>query len=435
MMIKVLLISVITSVGFINSLMANEGADAPSVMVGTPPIRDSQATMKNYRDYPFSGWTFQNMGAPLNVVMVPRGGSINELNLPIKQELGKRIFKDKSGVEMTFEDLFRAHYARGVILIQGNNVLYEKYYDGFGPHKQHIWFSMSKSLASAALGILIDEGKLDINKSPASYIPELKGSGFERVTIQNLLDMASSIDFKETYTDMNSDFALKYAVAMNMGWLPGARDAQPENTEIYGVHDFLSKYIKPNKNLDPGADFDYNSTNADVIGWLIARISGQPYEQFISERIWSKLGMEHDAYFTVDRAFMPVVTGGMNSTLRDAARFALMIRDEGEVKNSKIIPSGWIKSAFDVSEKLKLNMNSNSNYGDESWEAYHNMWWILDSAKGEFCATGIHGQVIYINKMKNTVMVWFSNQPGAAAPRNINYQSKLMAARALVESL
>ena len=160
-----------------------------------------------------------------------------------------------------------------------------------------------------------------------------------------------------------------------------------------------------------------------MAGWLV------------SEKIWSKLGMEHDAYFTVDRAFMPVVTGGMNSTLRDAARFALMIRDEGEAKNSQIIPSGWIKSAFDVSEKLKLNMDSNSNYGDESWEAYHNMWWILDSAKGEFCATGIHGQVIYINKTKNTVMVWYSNQPAAAAPRNINYQSKLMAARALVESL
>ena len=70
MMIKVLLISVITSVGFINSLMANEGADAPSLMEGTPPTRDSQATMKNYRDYPYSGWTFQNMGAPLNLSLI-----------------------------------------------------------------------------------------------------------------------------------------------------------------------------------------------------------------------------------------------------------------------------------------------------------------------------------------------------------------------------
>ena len=430
---RVLLNIVIILCGY-SSLSYSE-PDSQSVMEGTPPTRDSQATMKNYRDYPFSGWTFQNMGAPLNIVMVPRGGDIAELNQPSNQALGKKIFIDKTGAEMTLEDLFKVHFARGMILIQDDKVLYEKYFDGFGPHKQHIWFSMSKSLASAALGILVEQGKIDVKKSPAHYIPELKNSGFERVTIQNLLDMATSIDFKETYTDMTSDFALKYAVAMNMGWLPGARDAQPESTEIYGVHDFLSKYVKPNKELEPGTDFDYNSSNADVIGWLISRVSGQPYEQFISEQIWSKLGMEHDAYFTVDRAFMPVVTGGMNSTLRDAARFALMIRDEGRVKNKQLIPSEWINSALNIDEKLKSHMTANPKYGEESWEAYHNMWWILDGEKGEFCATGIHGQVIYINRSKNTVMVWFSNQPGAAAPKNINYQSKLNAARSLVNSL
>ena len=430
---RVLLNIVIILCGY--SSLSHSEPDSQSVMEGTPPTRDSQATMKNYRDYPFSGWTFQNMGAPLNVVMVPRGGDIAELNQPSNQALGKKIFIDKTGAEMTLEDLFKVHFARGMILIQDDKVLYEKYFDGFGPHKQHIWFSMSKSLASAALGILVEQGKIDVKKSPAHYIPELKNSGFERVTIQNLLDMATSIDFKETYTDMTSDFALKYAVAMNMGWLPGARDAQPESTEIYGVHDFLSKYIKPNKELEPGTDFDYNSSNADVIGWLISRVSGQPYEQFISEQIWSKLGMEHDAYFAVDRAFMPVVTGGMNSTLRDAARFALMIRDEGRVKNKQLIPSEWINSALNIDEKLKSYMTANPKYGEESWEAYHNMWWILDSEKGEFCATGIHGQVIYINRSKNTVMVWFSNQPGAAAPKNINYQSKLNAARSLVNSL
>ena len=430
---RVLLNIVIILCGY-SSLSYSE-PDSQSVMEGTPPTRDSQATMKNYRDYPFSGWTFQNMGAPLNIVMVPRGGDIAELNQPSNQALGKKTFIDKTGAEMTLENLFKVHFARGMILIQDDKVLYEKYFDGFGPHKQHIWFSMSKSLASAALGILVEQEKIDIRRSPAHYIPELKNSGFERVSIQNLLDMATSIDFKETYTDTTSEFALKYAVAMNMGWLPGARDAQPESTEIYGVHDFLSKYIKPNKELEPGTDFDYNSSNADVIGWLISRVSGQPYEQFISEKIWSKLGKEHDAYFTVDRAFMPVVTGGMNSTLRDAARFALMIKNEGKVNNEQLIPSAWINSALNIDEKLKSHMTTNPKYGEESWEAYHNMWWILDSEKGEFCATGIHGQVIYINRSKNTVMVWFSNQPGAAAPKNINYQSKLNAARSLVNSL
>ena len=429
-----LLLNVVIILFGYSSLSYSE-PESLSVMEGTPPTRDSQATMKNYRDYPFSGWTFQNMGAPLNIVMVPRGGDIAELNQPSNQALGKKIFMDKTGAEMTLEDIFKVHFARGMILIQDDKVLYEKYFDGFGPHKQHIWFSMSKSLASAALGVLVEQGQIDIKKSPAHYIPELKNSGFERVTIQNLLDMATSIDFKETYTDMTSDFALKYAVAMNMGWLPGARDAQPESTEIYGVHDFLSKYVKPNTELEPGTDFDYNSSNADVIGWLISRVSGQPYEQFISEQISSKLGMEHDAYFTVDRAFMPVVTGGMNSTLRDAARFALMIKNEGKVNNKQLIPSAWINSALNIDEKLKSYMATNPKYREESWEAYHNMWWILDGEKGEFCATGIHGQVIYINRSKNTVMVWFSNQPGAAAPKNINYQSKLNAARSLVNSL
>ena len=193
---RVLLNIVIILCGY--SSLSHSEPDSQSVMEGTPPTRDSQATMKNYRDYPFSGWTFQNMGAPLNVVMVPRGGDIAELNQPSNQALGKKIFIDKTGAEMTLEDLFKVHFARGMILIQDDKVLYEKYFDGFGPHKQHIWFSMSKSLASAAMGILVEQEKIDVKKSPAHYIPELKNSGFERVTLQNLLDMATSIDFKET---------------------------------------------------------------------------------------------------------------------------------------------------------------------------------------------------------------------------------------------
>ncbi|GIR39226.1 MAG: hypothetical protein CM15mP51_00060 [Porticoccaceae bacterium] len=71
---------------------------------------------------------------------------------------------------MTLEDLFKVHFARGMILIQDDKVLYEKYFDGFGPHKQHIWFSMSKSLASAALGILVEQGKIDLkNLQPITF--------------------------------------------------------------------------------------------------------------------------------------------------------------------------------------------------------------------------------------------------------------------------
>ena len=80
-------------------------------------------------------------------------------------------------------------------------------------------------------------------------------------------------------------------------------------------------------------------------------------------------------------------------------------------------------------------MKANPLYQEEFWTAYHNMWWILDDGKGEYCAVGSHGQVIYINRSTDTVMVWFSSQPGASAARNVNFRSKLKAARTLAKHL
>ena len=168
---------------------------------------------------------------------------------------------------------------------------------------------------------------------------------------------------------------------------------------------------------------------------MIARISGQPLQAFIQQNLWAKLGAEHDAYLVVDRALVPVATGGMNTTLRDAARFGMMIRDRGEFSGSQVIPASWVDATLSVGEQLKSNMAANPKYGEEPWSAYHNMWWILDEQAGEYCAVGIHGQVIYINRSADTVMVWFSSQPVASAARNPEFRAKLQAARELSASL
>ena len=404
-------------------------------MQGVPPSRESQVTMGNYRDHPMSQWAFRNAGAPLNVVMIPREGDIRPLPGPLRPELGEREFTDLHGRTLSFDGLFEANYADGLVIVQGSRLLHEAYFNGFSAHAQHIWFSMTKSLASTAFGVLVAEGKVDLQASPVKYIPELRGSGFERVTIQQVLDHATAIDFKENYTDFNADFFRFYAPALNMAWLPGAADAQPGNTDIYGVHDFLVKFVKPDLALQPGAAFDYNSSNADLLGWLIARISGQSFQDFVQQHIWAKLGMEHDAFIAVDRAYMPVVTGGMNTTARDAARFGMMIRDRGELRGEQIIPADWVDATLAIDDTLRANMVANAKYGNDPWLAYHNMWWVLDEKKGEYCAVGIHGQVIYINRSADTVMVWFSSQPVASAAGNPDFQSKLKAARELADSI
>ena len=391
--------------------------------------------MANYREYPMSTWAFRNAGAPLNVVMVPRQGEIRVLPGPLRPELGERLFSNHDGEQLSFDALFAANYADGVLVMQGSRLLHERYFHDFNGQTQHIWFSMTKSLASAVFGLLVAQGKVDLQASPVEYIAELKGSGFERVTIQQVLDHATAIDFREDYTDQDSDFFRYYAPALNMGWVPGAADMQPGDGGIYGAHDFLVHFIKPDPAVQPGAAFDYNSSNADLLGWLVARISGQPFQDFLQQNLWSRLGAEHDAYLAVDRAYMPVTTGGMNSTLRDAARFGMMIRDRGEFYGKQIIPAAWLDATLEINDQLRATMAANPKYSDDPWQAYHNMWWILDADAGEFCAVGIHGQVIYINRSADTVMVWFSSQPVASASRNPAFHAKLRAARELAVSL
>jgi len=412
----------------------SQAVEPPAPMQGVPPATESQVTMANYREYPFNRWAFSNAGAPLNVVMVPRQGQIAEFGQASRPDLGNREFTDLHGRSLPLASLFEANYADGLVVIRGEDLLYESYFHDFGPHSQHIWFSMTKSLVSAAFGNLVAQGKVDLSASPSKYIPELAGSGFERVTIQQVLDHATAIDFKENYTDPESDFFRHYGPALNMAWLPGAADVKPD-TDIYGVHDFLTHFVKPDTSLSPGDAFDYNSSNADVLGWLIARISGQSLQDFIQAQVWAKIGAEHDGYIAVDRAYMPVATGGMNSTTRDAARFGMMVRDAGVFAGRQVLPKAWMGEIVNLDDALVGNMAANPKYQDDPWQAYHNMWWVLDADAGEFCAVGIHGQVIYINRSTDTVMAWFSSQPGASAARNKDFHSKLDVARELAASL
>lgn len=401
------------------------------LMVGTPPSIASQVTFKNYRHYPFNKWAFHNIGAALNVVAIAREGDITSLREKPLAELGKLTLKDGFGNRRSVEQILAANDTDAFVVLRDNLLLFERYYSGMNRHDQHIWFSMTKSLVSTALGILVEEGKIDLAKSPADYIEELKGSGFERATIQQVLNHSSALAFEENYTDVTSDFLKYYGPALNMAYIPGGRDAQPETTDIYGVHNFLQKFVRPDSSLEPGEAFDYNSANADVAGWLVARVSGMPLQDFIQQKIWSRLGAEHDALIAVDRAFMPVATGGMASTLRDAALFGQMILNRGRVGDKQVVPAHWVDQSVDVSSRDRKKMADNPKYKNDSWEAYKNMWWILDARQGEYAAVGVHGQVIYINRSANVVVAWFSSQPAASAAGNRQFASKLLATQAI----
>ena len=407
-------------------ISANSGKP---VMDGFPPSVDSQVTKKNHRDWPYNQWAFRNFGAPNNVVMVPRAGEIAHFE---RSEDALDSFEIDGG---TLGAIFESNAADALLVIKGDTIVHESYFNGMDAHQQHIWYSMTKSLMSSIVGLLVESGQLDLEKSPADYIAELKGSAFERVTVQQVLNHATALAFEEDYVDPTSDFFLYYAPALNLGYLPGAADLQPGDSDIYGVYDFLTRFVEPNDALVPGHKFEYNSANADVLGWLISRLMNKPLNTIIHESVWSKLGAEHDAFVAVDRAYIPVATGGFNATARDAARFGMMIRDKGVFGGERILPAKWLEQMLEVSDADRQAMTRNENYSQADWIAYRDMWWILNDVTGEFCAVGIHGQVIYINRSANTVMVWFSSQRDAASTLAPEFPVKLNAARAAAQFL
>jgi len=122
------------------------------------------------------------------------------------------------------------------MVLRDVKIIYEHYWNGFTAHQRHIWYSMTKSLVSTAFGILVQEHGIDLGASPADFIPELKDSAFARTTIQDVLNHASALAFKENYVDRDSEFLKFYAPALGLGFIPGAQDVQPEDTRnLWGL--------------------------------------------------------------------------------------------------------------------------------------------------------------------------------------------------------
>ena len=408
--------------------------DHPEVMNSFPPERSSQVTFSNYTASPFNTWSFRSMDSVTHTAMLARGGELPVMEEKPDTALPATVIEDANGDRLPLDELLAKHDADGFLMMRDGCIVYEKYWNGLTAHDRHIWFSMTKSLVSTAFGILMEQVEIDLTKSPAYYIEELKGSGFERTTVQDVLNHASAIAFKENYLDPESEFRRFYGPALNMSYVPGAQDAQPTDTEIYGVFDFLAKFIKPELSEEPGTAFEYNSANADLIGWMISRLSGVPLQRFLAENLWSKLGTNHDAAIIVDRAYQPVATGGMTSTLRDAALFGELIRNKGIANGEQIVPENWVNETLNLTGADQQRYAKNQLYKNEFWQYYKNMWWILDPERGEYAAVGIHGQVIYINRSSNTVIAQFSSQPTPSQVGSVEFRSKLLVIREIANN-
>lgn len=374
-------------------------------MVGSPPSPDKLIAFQDGGVYQFpkTRWSFCNFRRMGPTTSVSRGLSpASPLQRAELAELDAVRFTPLDSQEtLTWEQAYDANYTDGVVVLHKGKIVYERYSGVMKPEGQHIAMSVTKSFFGLIGQMLVAEGALDESAHVARYVPELKSSAFADATIRQVLDMRTGLKYSENYADPQAEIWMH---ARAGGVLP--RPPQYEGPQSF--YEFLQTVQKEGQH---GENFAYKTVNTDVIGWVIRRVTGLSIGEVLSQRIWSKLGMEQDAYFTVDSAGNEFAGGGLSAGLRDMARFGELLRNHGTWAGQQIIPQVVIDdirfngdvSAFPVANFPTLN----------GW-CYRNMWWVSNNAHGAYAARGIHGQAIYIDPKAEMVIARFGSHPLAA---------------------
>lgn len=391
----------------------------------TPPAAADVVRADAWTSKRNMGWTFRNTGATHGALMCPRDGQIIELPeaLDDPEAVEAITYEDFFGARQTFGPAMRAAQVEGLIVLKGGAIRYERCDNGFTRLDHHLWLSCTKSVVSCCIGILAEEGKVDPGAQVTAYLPELSDSVFAETTVQHLLDMATTPDIEEGQVGLAAldparvnSWEMQWARAGR--WAPNPKSAFPDPEAGYqGVASMLQRLPKREMGYGQGHVFRYESVNTDVLGWMVARLSGQPLQAFVSERIWQQIGAAHDGFFFPDYGNIAMASGGFNSTLRDAARFGLMALNKGRVNGRQVVPEAWLERvASGVTEEDRDRMRRSSfgrpgNISSSPYlDAYKDQWWIMDGRNGVFMASGRHGQLVYINRPADVCAAMFSTR-------------------------
>jgi CubicO group peptidase (beta-lactamase class C family) len=316
------------------------------------------------------------------VVTVKRGPKVHPLPDGARQLAPTWKFGDR---DWTVEGYMSANRTSGILVLKDGKIVLERYGLGRSPKDRWTSFSVAKSLTSTLVGAAIQDGKI---KGPddkvTDYVPELKGSAYEGVTVRQLLMMSSGVKWNEDYTDPKSDVAQA-----------GFTGSEP------GMDPLVSYMRHLPRDAEPGTKWHYDTGETDMVGILVSNAVGKPLSQYLSEKIWTTYGMEQDAVWMVD-ASGKQERGGccISMTLRDYGRVGQFILDGGMAQGRPVVPSWWVAQA--TSKEI-----------DNGYGGYGYFWWIRDN--GSYEAVGIFGQSITTFKDDRLVIVINSAWPSATS--------------------
>ena len=277
-----------------------------------------------------------------------------------------------------------AQRAAALIIVHNGKVRLEKYAMDFGPDGRWTSFSVAKSFTSTLIGAAIQDGYIkSIDDMVSDYIPDLKGSAYDNVTIAQLLTMTSGVAWNEDYADPNSDVARF-----------NSHTAEP------GMDVTVSYMRQLQAEAEPGTKWVYKTGETNLIGVLASSAANKPLAEYLSEKIWKPFGMQQDATWLLGSTGHEISGCCVQAATRDYARFGLFMLGGGIAGGKQVLPEGWITEA--THKQVDIGVPG---------RGYGYQWWTLDD--GAYMAQGILGQSIFIDPNRQLVIAANSNWPQA----------------------
>ena len=388
-------------------LLAPQASDPAALgwMQGFPPAaaKTIRFTDPDYFAFPKLRWTVCNFRQLMPNVGVDNGSEgARVLPTALNPSIGKVVFKPLgNGAPMTWDAAFDANYADGVIVLHHGRVVYERYGGCLNATTLHGAMSVTKSLTGLLGEILVAEAVLRDTALVGDLVPELKASAFGDATLRQVMDMTTALDYSEDYADPAAE-VWTYAEAGS---------PLPKPAGYTGPRSYFEYLQTVKKKGVHGEAFGYKTINSDALGWVVSRVTGKSVAQLLSERIWSRIGTEREAFYTVDSIGTPFAGGGFNATLRDLARLGQMLLEDGQSAGVQIVPQQAIAHIRNAGNAATF---AKAGYALLPGWRYGSMWWISNDNHGAYAARGVHGQTIWIDPKADMVIVRFASHPVAA---------------------
>ncbi|NNU45281.1 serine hydrolase [Ramlibacter sp. B156] len=275
-----------------------------------------------------------------------------------------------------------------LLVVHDGKVRLERYGLDFDAQGRWTSFSVAKSITSTLVGAAIRDGHIrSMDDKVSAYIPQMKGSAYDDVSIRQLLTMTSGVRWNENYSDPDSDVAR-------------FNKHVPEE----GVDALVSYLRKLPREVPAGTRWHYSTGETNLVGVLLAQATKKPLATYLSETIWRPAGMEHDATWILNRSGQEISGCCIQAATRDFARFGLFILDGARVGGRSIVPDGWLAEATSTRTGI-----------GQPGRGYGYQWWTYED--GSYAARGIFGQGLFIDPKRRIVVASNANWGGGASDR------------------